>query len=464
MKWIAWLGVALASCYWFLEASMESTFFNEGTFIERMWPSTDAHEMWMRITVFILLILFGIYAQYLVGGLNKAKDRLLLLNECFLGFGPDPVDNINQLTALCGQLLRASAAFYNRLDQDRLHSWGHWNVPAAARADDDPKGHICDDVIKQGSGDAVIVRNLPKTPYARTDPGIFLYGLRTYIGKAVSLGGAAVGSLCVVYKSDYQPSREDEQLMGIVASAVGVEEVRRRAQIALLESEERLRHLSSELLITQEMERKRLALKLHDSVGQSLSALKFSIEETLETLSTEVEERKIRPLKAAVPLIREVVNEIREIQRDLRPATLDDLGILATIETFCKRFGEIYQSIDVRTLLEIQEEEIPKPLKIVIFRILQEAMNNVAKHSLAQTVEILLCRDADSILLAVKDDGRGFDADPVVKDPFRKGLGLSSMKERAELSEGVFKIESRPSEGTRIEVLWPVTESTFSDL
>jgi signal transduction histidine kinase len=464
MKWIAWLGTVLAAGYWFLEALMESSFFNEGTFIERMWPTSDAHEMWMRTTVVILLFCFGIYSQFLVDRLRRAKDRLLHLNGCFLSFGTDPVENINLLTAQCGELLHASAAFYNRLDRERLRSWGRWKAPADMPSESSPKGHICHEVIKQSSGNTVVIKNLPSSAYASSDPSVTRYDLKTYMGKAVKLGDSSVGSLCVVYQKDYQPSPDDEQLLGIIASAVGVEEERRRALEALRESEERLRHLSSELLITQEMERKRLAQQLHDSVGQALSALKFGIEETLDALHGEVDDEKINPLRATVPMIREVVNEIRAIQSDLRPSMIDDLGIVTTMDTFCKQFQEIYKTIRVQTQVEIEEQEIPKQLKIVIYRILQEAMNNVAKHSRAQIVHICFRREADSIQLVVQDDGRGIDMTREAEGNFRKGLGLSSMKERAELSGGAFTIKSREMEGTRIEAKWPLKEGSFSPL
>jgi signal transduction histidine kinase len=300
------------------------------------------------------------------------------------------------------------------------------------------------------------------TPYAATDPSIQILGLRTYVGKAVSVGGTAVGSLCTLFKDDFNPGEDDRRLLGIIASAIGVEEVRRRAQAALRDSEEQLRYLSSELLNTQEVEKKRLAAKLHDAVGQSLSALKFSIEESLDVLGGDVDEEKIKPLRNAVPLIKEVVNEIRGIQRDLRPPMLDDLGILATVKSFAKRFMDVYQSIRLETHIAVQEDEFPKPLKVVIYRIIQEAMNNVARHSKAESAHIELSKTADALQLVIWDDGQGFDAEQAFTAHFRKGLGLSSMKERAELSGGAFRIEAHRGEGTKIKVSWPLEAKVFT--
>lgn len=462
MRWVRWIGVALAAVYWCFEAAMDTHVFKQGAFIQRLWPFQDMNEIWMRITVVVMFLSFGAYADFLLERLDRVKIRLTRMNDCFLGFGPNPVENINRLTALCGDLLGATSAFYNRLEHGKLLSWGHWNPPQGMPFEGEATGHVCHDVIRKGSGEVMVLRDLHHTSYATTDPSIQLLGLRTYVGKAVSVGGVAVGSLCTLYNVDFEPSEDDRKLLGIIASAIGVEEVRRRAQSALRDSEEQLRHLSAELLNTQEVERKRLAARLHDSVGQSLSALKFSIEESLDQLDGEVEEKKIRPLRNAVSLIKEVVNEIRGIQRDLRPPMLDDLGIIATLKSFAKRFQDVYESIELETRFSIKEEDVPRNLKIVIYRIIQEAMNNVARHSKAKSAHIELSKTADSLRLVVWDDGEGFDAEQALAAHYKKGLGLSSMKERAELSKGVFRIKSRRKEGTRIEVAWPLGAEIFT--
>ena len=180
---------------------------------------------------------------------EPAKERLARLNECLLGFGVDPSENINRLVALCGEELGGACALYNRLEDGRLSAWGRWNVPADFNPVDKPDGHICYGVIQGSRPEPCVIRNLPQTVYARTDPNVLRYGLKTYVGKPVSFGKAFVGSLCVLYGEDRVPSEEDLAFLEIVASAIGVEERRKRAEAALRESQGRLRTILDKVQI-----------------------------------------------------------------------------------------------------------------------------------------------------------------------------------------------------------------------
>jgi signal transduction histidine kinase len=257
---------------------MDTFVYDLGPFNERLL-TPDLNELMMRSLAVALLAAFGFYAQSMMNKLEKSDQRLARMNQCFLSFGPDPVENINSLTKLCGELLGASSSFYNRLDQGLMCSWGQWHTPAGFSCEGSPEGRICYDVINKGSEGVIVVNNLQETVYARTDPSVVGCGLKTYIGHAVRLGQDVVGSLCTFYHDEYVPREEDKRLLGIIASAVGVEEVRGQARNALRESERQMRKLSARLISAQEVERKRIARQLHDSIGQSLSAIKYSIED-----------------------------------------------------------------------------------------------------------------------------------------------------------------------------------------
>jgi len=231
---------------------------------------------------------------------------------------------------------------------------------------------------------------------------------------------------------------------------------RERAQEALRESEGQLRYLSSQLLSAQENERKSVAQELHDSIGQTLAAIKFGAEKALEQLKQRSSRTAKTSLEAVVSMVQNGIEEVRRIQMDLRPPTLDDLGILATISWFCREFQRIYSGIRIEQQINIQEDNVPDPLKTIIYRVLQEALNNVVKHSKADRVRLSLRKGDGTVELAIEDNGQGFDVEDVLSvESSKRGIGVSSMKERTELSGGSFAIESVKGTGTTIRSSWP---------
>ena len=232
---------------------------------------------------------------------------------------------------------------------------------------------------------------------------------------------------------------------------------RRLAEDELRKSEKSLKILSSQLLSRDERIRKQIAMELHDSIGQYLSTIKFNAETGLSRIAGSVDpEKVVDSLKAGIPVIQRAIEEVRRISMDLRPSILDDLGILATISWFCREFENVHQDIRVDRDIAIGEEEVPDNLKIIIYRILQEAFNNAAKHSRASRVLVRLGKEGKSIGLKISDNGTGFDMEEVrLKEGMSKGLGLASMRERVELSGGHFNIETGAGRGTAILACWP---------
>jgi PAS domain S-box-containing protein len=226
---------------------------------------------------------------------------------------------------------------------------------------------------------------------------------------------------------------------------------RKRLEDSLRESENRVRFFAAQCLTAQEAERKRVADELHDSIAASLGAVQFRIEKA----AGEMNQGLCPPesLEDLAATITEINREVRRIMADLRPSILDDLGIIAAMNWFCREFEKTYSHISVEKHITITEQEVPESLKTPIFRIVQEAMNNIAKHTRANAVRLDLQRGDGRIELAIRDNGQGFDLDTA-----RRGLGLSTMRERTQLSGGVFDLESAPGKGTRIRVSWPLGE------
>ncbi len=226
-------------------------------------------------------------------------------------------------------------------------------------------------------------------------------------------------------------------------------EERKQAEDKLKDSENRLRYLSSELMTAQEKERKRIAGELHDSVAASLGAIIFSIEKTRGQM--EHDEKAKAGLSDLISMIQQVSVETRRIMAALRPSVLDDLGIVPAINWFCREFQKTYSSISIERLIDIEEDHIPDSLRTPIFRICQEALNNIAKHSKASLVNLYLQKRTGTIELTIRDNGLGFSPDTA-----KRGLGLSTMKERTELAGGTCTIESVKGAGTTIRCSWPL--------
>jgi len=242
-------------------------------------------------------------------------------------------------------------------------------------------------------------------------------------------------------------------VLGIMASFIDITE-RKRFEDELKKSERQLRALSKKLLESQELERKLIAGELHDGLGATLTNIKYSLERRLDELP---EEREF--LEQTVSMVQEAIKDTSRISRSLRPSILDDMGVLPAIRWFCRIFQEANGGIQAELRLDVQEGDVPDPLKIAIYRIIQEALSNVAKHSKAKRVTVSLKKVEDSLVLSIGDDGRGFDiTDPKLKangvDDIR-GMGLTSMKERAEFSGGTLDIMPQKDSGTVIHAKWP---------
>lgn len=225
----------------------------------------------------------------------------------------------------------------------------------------------------------------------------------------------------------------------------------------LRESREELRKLSALLVSIQEDERRRIALDLHDGLGQSLSLIKLAVDNTVGQLAAGETDAALDGLQQVIPHLKEALLEVRRVSTQLRPSILDDLGILPTLSWFFREFEAVCGHIAVEKALTISEQEVPDSLKITLYRIVQEATGNIVKHAAADQMRVSLYRSEDVLHLEIQDNGRGFDpASVTYRQGENRGLGLISMRERVALSGGSYRIESTPGIGTHIRALWPL--------
>jgi PAS domain S-box-containing protein len=248
---------------------------------------------------------------------------------------------------------------------------------------------------------------------------------------------------------------ESGDLIGTVGCARDVTK-EKAIEESLKKSEERYRFLASKLLRVQEDERKRIGTDLHDGIGQTLVAVKLWVEMALLARDEGNLKEALEKLKSVAPMLGNVIREIRAIFTGLRPTMLDNLGLVSTLQWFCMEFQRLHPEYRIEHKSLVEEEKIPEQLKVAIFRIVQESLNNIAKHSNAEFVEIVLAKSGEDIELVVSDNGVGMDLNQILHSSTARSLGLTSMRERVEMFGGSFAITSGPGEGTTIRACWPV--------
>jgi two-component system NarL family sensor kinase len=222
-------------------------------------------------------------------------------------------------------------------------------------------------------------------------------------------------------------------------------------------NDEPLRRLAYGLMTHQEEERSRVASELHDGVVPLVFMAKLMIEDSLLGLKRGDLGQSAETLLKALERLRDVASDVRRISMSLHPRMLSDLGLLPTIEWYCRTFSEACGSTRLERHLTAEEARIAPPLKLDIFRILEEGLNNVARHSAARSVRVELVQQAAVLRLSVKDDGVGFDAEQVVFGNCNGGgLGLQSIRKRVCATGGQLILESAPGAGTTIGAAWPL--------
>lgn len=218
----------------------------------------------------------------------------------------------------------------------------------------------------------------------------------------------------------------------------------------LEESELHLRQLSRYLLRVREEDRRHFARELHDELGQSLTALRIDFNALTSDLGAACEHHGAR-LTAIDTMLTATVDSVRRICEDLRPGMLDDLGLEAALTSYTRRFSRQY-GIACDLSLMCEDFGLDEPMSTAIFRIVQEALTNVARHAEARHAMVALEEREGHLLLTIADDGRGF---PMAQDEGRKSFGIVGIRERVSLLRGTLSIDSSAGRGTHIEVSIP---------
>src|SRR5436853_5207253 len=214
---------------------------------------------------------------------------------------------------------------------------------------------------------------------------------------------------------------------------------------------------TSQIINAQEQERKRIARELHDETSQVLTSLLISLAVLEESITTPEAQG---PIAETRMLAHQTLRAIRSLSIDLRPSALDDLGLLPALRWYIKEYQQKF-SIQVEFQPTGFRERLPAEMETALYRIVQEALTNIAKYAHARTVHVTLKEEANQVHVTVTDDGCGFDMEKLQKIAGQeRGLGLVGMHERAHLLDGTLNIQSSPGHGTTIEVSIPLHLTT----
>jgi len=282
-------------------------------------------------------------------------------------------------------------------------------------------------------------------------------GLRSLLVAPIQSRNHRLGTLSLHCRQPGAFTDEDERLLTILASQVGLGienanlfDSQRRARLVAELQRERLRVLTDRLVTTQEEERLRISRELHDEAGQSLTSLKINLDLLRAGLPPEQEYLRTR-LADLAALTGETMDTLRTLAHDLRPPGLDAFGLNVALEGLCQDYST--RTGLVATYEGIELPELPTAVALSLYRFVQEALTNIAKHAQARHVALRLQRDDGVLILSVADDGHGFTFNPELSS---SGIGLVSMQERADLLGGTLDIDTAPGRGARLTIRIPM--------
>jgi signal transduction histidine kinase len=276
--------------------------------------------------------------------------------------------------------------------------------------------------------------------------------IAAFLGVPLIYRGETMGLIGLGNK-DGGYGRADQEGVEAISLAV-VEALKRfRAEEAVKKSEENLRFLTSQILVAQEKERKRISYELHDGLGQSLTVLKLQLRAIQKMMPPTGQERE--EFESTLSYVNSMVENVRRVSKALSPALLEDLGLPTGLrdlfEETCQLQGMecAIDTDDIKSLFSVEAQ-------IIIYRICQEILNNIVKHSEATRIELGIKRLSGRVRFSVTDNGNGFHVEQVLAGPVKeRGLGLAYMEEQARLLDGTLSIRSQEGAGTSVNITVP---------
>jgi PAS domain S-box-containing protein len=282
---------------------------------------------------------------------------------------------------------------------------------------------------------------------------------------SIRTGEPVRGVVMGVYRKKYndrvwilvntEPVMNDEgQLIYVICSFMDITEQKKMAQLLIDQEIQKQKQVTQATIDAQEKERTEIGKELHDNINQHLNTTRLYLEVAKEKASGEV----LQMINLAHKNMAGIINEIRQMSQSLVPPTLGDLGLAESIQDLCDGLRRSHKFRIKFSRSHFEEEMIPDNLKLSLFRIIQEKISNIIRHSGATQISIRLQTDAESIFLTMVDNGKGFDTQSV-----REGLGLNNIRTRVALFNGKMELKTAPGEGCVLNVTIPYHRETEAD-
>ena len=408
-------------------------------------------------------------AEYLRLTQEEALDKI---NKCFLSFGPNPDNNINKIVETAGLIFKGTSALYNKEENSLLCTKGAWNIPENLKLQDNKEGHICYDVISNDTDEPFVITGLDETPYAKTDPNVNQYKLKTYVGCAVKVHDKAIGSLCVVFQKNKTFNSHELKIFYILAEALGVEEERKKAEEVLEELNTYLKSVVRELSRANKELEEVAYITAHDlktplrGIGTLAEWLSTDYADKFDEQGQKQVKMLTERAKRADKLVDSIlqyssVGQLREKQEKL------DLNMV---------LPDIICEIDPPENINITvESKLPVLMckKTHIRQVFHNLLSNAVKHMNKEKGQIKVgCTEKEGFWkFSVADNGPGID-----KKYFKKifkifqtlvlsdetestGIGLSIAKKIVNMNAGRIWVESEVGKGSTFFFTLPKQET-----
>jgi len=392
---------------------------------------------------------------------KKEEETLDKVNKCFLSFGPNPDENINKIVETAGLVFKGTCALYNKEEGALLCTKGGWNIPEDLKREDNKEGHICYDVISNNKDEPFAINNLDETPYARTDPNVTKYKLKTYVGCAVKVNGKAIGSLCVVFQENRPFNSNELKIFYILAEALGVEEERKKADEVLEKLNTDLESTVRELIRTNKELQEFSYITAHDlktplrGIGTLAEWLSTDYADKFDEQGQKHVKLLVERAKRADKLVDSIL-QYSSIGRAREEQEQIDLNIVLP-EIICK--------INPPENIEITiENKLPVLMckKTHISQVFQNLLSNAVQQMDKEKgrIKVGSIEEEGFWKFSVADNGPGIDQKYFKKifkifqtlSPPDKtestGIGLSVAKKIVKLNGGTIWVESNPGEGS----------------